>query len=167
MTGRVTGIDLSEPLLAVAREHAASMPHLELVAEDAATFPYPAAAYDAIVSRFGLMLFAAPERAFAHLADALRPNGRVVFAPWAERSANAWTTLPVSAVAAHVPMPEGPSPGAPPEPCAFSLSSPSRIHELCGRAWLTGVRMAFAPYAETEGVRLPAAAWIVSGRRAR
>jgi SAM-dependent methyltransferase len=135
--GRVRGVDLSAPLLEVAQARVAEMPQVELVHADASTTPYPPATFDAITSRFGMMLFPAPEAAFAHLAGALKPGGRLVFTTWAERAANAWMTIPLAAVAAHIELP----PPADDAPCAFALAAPSRIHELCAKAGLVDVRI--------------------------
>jgi SAM-dependent methyltransferase len=48
-----------------------------------------------VFSRFGVMFFADPDRAFAHLRRALAPRGRIAFAcwlaenPWARRATEA------------------------------------------------------------------------------
>src|SRR5690349_1238520 len=59
----VMGVDISEPMLGLARRRA---PQLEFVRADAATHPF-APAYDLIVSRFGVMFFDEPVAAFANL----------------------------------------------------------------------------------------------------
>jgi SAM-dependent methyltransferase len=69
--GGATGIDLSEPMLAVARaraeaEHAAAT----FVRADAQTHSFAPASVDRIVSRFGVMFFDDPIAAFANLLRA-------------------------------------------------------------------------------------------------
>jgi SAM-dependent methyltransferase len=124
-TGSVTGIDCSTPLAALARSRGSNV-----VIGDAQTYPFERGAYDVIVSRNGLMLFADPAAAFANLRRALRPAGRLAFVTWAEGAANGWSAIPNSAVRAHVPLPDSEPSG----PCAFSLSVPARIHGLLRRA---------------------------------
>jgi SAM-dependent methyltransferase len=42
--------------------------------------------FDAVISRFGVMFFDDPEAAFANLAPALRPGGRLAFVRWQDPS---------------------------------------------------------------------------------
>ena len=74
---RVTGLDLSEALVAAARERAAGRAGFEV--GDASTWTRPdARRFDALVSRHGVMFFDDPAAAFAHLADiAAPPEGRL------------------------------------------------------------------------------------------
>jgi SAM-dependent methyltransferase len=76
------------------------------------------ASFDALTSRFGVMFFSDPAAAFANLAAALRPGGRVVFACWQPLSENTWMSLALAAASEHVPMPPPADPRAP-GPFAF------------------------------------------------
>jgi SAM-dependent methyltransferase len=90
----VTGLDLSPEMLAAARSRCAHAgPTLQLVQADAATHPLPAGSIDAVISRFGMGHFVDTTAAMAHLAAAVRPGGRVVFAEWAISEPNEWMTL--------------------------------------------------------------------------
>ncbi|MFD0318237.1 class I SAM-dependent methyltransferase [Streptomyces flavalbus] len=77
----VVGVDLSAPLLRLARRRTAAerLTNVTYVEADAQTHPFPANGYDVIVSRGGVMFFADHAAAFANLARALRPGGRLVF----------------------------------------------------------------------------------------
>jgi ubiquinone/menaquinone biosynthesis C-methylase UbiE len=46
---------------------------------DAQVHPFGEAAFDAAISRFGIMFFADPVAAFANLRRTTRPGGRLVF----------------------------------------------------------------------------------------
>ena len=72
--GSVTGIDISRPMLAVARRRAMPRPsaRVEFLEADAETHAFPAGEADAIFSRFGVMFFERPTRAFANLRSALK-----------------------------------------------------------------------------------------------
>jgi SAM-dependent methyltransferase len=129
--GRVTGLDLSAPMLEVARRRAREQGiEVEFVQGDAqtASFDQP---FDMVVSRFGVMFFEDPVAAFANLAHATRPGGRLCFVCWQEMFANQWIAVPVGAMVAHVGIPDMPEPGG---PGPFSLSDASRITELLGSA---------------------------------
>jgi SAM-dependent methyltransferase len=76
--GKAVGIDLSTALLAAARAKPGTAQFLEA---DAAEYPF-APDFDLVFSRFGVMFFADPVAAFAHLKAALRPGGRLAFVCW-------------------------------------------------------------------------------------
>jgi SAM-dependent methyltransferase len=97
--GSVTGIDLSEPMLARARERVAAA---TLIAGDASEHPF-GRKFDAIYSRFGVMFFGVPVAAFSHLAAALAPAGRLAFVCWRSPEENPWASLAFSAVRSALP----------------------------------------------------------------
>ena len=74
---RVTGVDISSGMLAVARE---AFPHAEWIEADATQLPVATASTDLVLCVTALHLFAEPQRAIAEWARALRPSGRVVTA---------------------------------------------------------------------------------------
>src|SRR5687767_9978445 len=75
--GSVCGLDLSGPMLAVARRRAeeAVLDNAAFEQGDAQVHALPEAAFDAAVSRFGVMFFEDPVAAFANIGRALRPGG--------------------------------------------------------------------------------------------
>jgi ubiquinone/menaquinone biosynthesis C-methylase UbiE len=83
-SGFAVGIDLSAPMLGLARQRATSAGAREakFVRDDAQTHAFTADEFDAVVSRFGLMFFDDPQAAFANLGRALRPGGRLAFVAW-------------------------------------------------------------------------------------
>ncbi len=80
-TLRVTGLDLSEGMLAKARLRLRDcpMPHVvALQAGDIHVFGQPPAIYDAIVMPFVLTLLEEPERALDNCRRMLRPGGEII-----------------------------------------------------------------------------------------
>ncbi|WP_405135985.1 class I SAM-dependent methyltransferase [Nocardia sp. NBC_01388] len=77
--GSATGVDLSGPMLGRARERAESegVHNVSFEQGDAQVVPFPSAAFDVAMSRFGIMFFADPVVAFGNIARALRPGGRL------------------------------------------------------------------------------------------
>jgi SAM-dependent methyltransferase len=125
--GRVTGLDLSAPMLGVARRQAKKLGiHANFIQGDAQSASFDQA-FDVVLSRFGVMFFDRPEVAFANLADAVRPGGRLCFVCWQEMFANEWISVPAMAMVAHVGIPDLPEPGG---PGPFSLSDPVRTKGL-------------------------------------
>jgi SAM-dependent methyltransferase len=115
--GWVTGLDISEPLLELARQRIASSgkPRLDVVLGDAETARLEPP-YDALFSRFGVMFFEQPAAAFANLARSLGPGGRTAFLCWQGIEENPWASRPLEAVRALAPeiaLPEMLLPDAP------------------------------------------------------
>ncbi|MEQ8899199.1 MAG: class I SAM-dependent methyltransferase [Roseovarius sp.] len=94
--GHVTGADISPVMLEAARQRAAEAgcDQAGFVAADAQTHAFEAAAYDAMISRFGVMFFDDPVAAFANMAKALRPGGRMHVICWSGLQQNPWFSLP-------------------------------------------------------------------------
>lgn len=128
--GSVTGVDISQPMLAVARERAAGAHQARFIEADAQTYPFEAGVFDAVHSRFGVMFFQDPTAAFANIRRALNPGGRLAFVCWRAVAENPIMTLPLVAAARHLPPSEPPAPDA---PGPFAFADPDRV-----RAILTG-----------------------------
>jgi len=133
--GAVTGLDLSGPMLELARKRAPQHAQVAFVQGDAqtASFDEP---FDAVLSRFGIMFFDDPVAAFANLARATRRGGRLCFVCWQEMLANEWIAVPAMAMVAHVGIPDLPAPGA---PGPFALADPERTRGLLESAGWSGV----------------------------
>lgn len=108
--GSAVGLDLSAPMLAVARRLAtkAGTANARFVRGDAQARPLRRAAFDVAISNFGVMFFADPQAAFASLAAAIRPHGRLAFLCWQDDTRNEVFTIPLRAFDAHAQLP-GPS----------------------------------------------------------
>jgi SAM-dependent methyltransferase len=131
--GSVTGLDLSRPMLEVAARRAADagIDNATFERGDAQIHSLPPERFDGVVSRFGVMFFDDPDAAFANLARALRPGGRLAFVCWQDLLANEWLMVPAGAALAHVPMPDLGPPG---RPGPFSLADPDRVRSLLAGA---------------------------------
>ncbi|MBV9115949.1 MAG: class I SAM-dependent methyltransferase, partial [Acetobacteraceae bacterium] len=129
--GRVIGLDVSAPMLALARARSAGVANIEWIEADAATHAFAPASVDLVFSRFGVMFFGDPAAAFANLRRALRPGGRLVFACWRTAEENPWIQVPAKAVFAHVPPP--PRPG-PEDPGMLSFGDPARVRRILTQA---------------------------------
>lgn len=138
--GAALGVDLSGPMLSLARERAAAaeVREAEFLQADVQVHTFREGECDVVVSRFGVMFFNDPHAAFANLARALRPGGRMVFVAWQDMTRSEWIMVPGAAAAAHVGLPEGIAPNA---PGPFGLADPDRIRELLDRAGFTGLAL--------------------------
>lgn len=147
--GCVTGVDISAPMLAVARSRpllpgSGAVRWLEA---DAQVHTFPAGEADAAFSRFGVMFFADPKAAFANLRRALRPGGRLAFVCWRAAALNPFMTAPFAA-AAHL-FETLPPPGDPLAPGPFAFAEKDRIAGILGAAGFASVDI--APHDEAIG----------------
>ena len=97
--------------------------------------------YDRVISRAGVMFFGDPVAAFANLAQALKPDGRMVLLVWQSFAENEWLGAFLSAVAAGRDIPPPPPDG----PGPFSLGDADRVRAVLtaagfGEPELVGVR---------------------------
>ncbi len=77
----ITGIDLSEPMIARARERAASgrYPYVKgLAVMDAHELTFEDASFDCVVGQFVITLVEDPERVLSECARVVRPGGQII-----------------------------------------------------------------------------------------
>lgn len=87
---RLTGIVWSEPMLALARERAASLGRNAVLRQaDAQHLPFDDASFDTVVCTFGLCAIPDHTRAISEMARVLRPGGRLLLADHVASSAPA------------------------------------------------------------------------------
>jgi SAM-dependent methyltransferase len=128
------GIDVSAPMLAIARSRAGT--NVRFVEADAATYAF-LAKFEVAFSRFGVMFFADPVAAFTNIHGALAPGGRLVFACFRALSENAWARVPLDAAAELVT----PKPSDPDAPGPYSLANPTRLRDVLARAGFHGIHL--------------------------
>ncbi|MFF2012504.1 class I SAM-dependent methyltransferase [Streptomyces sp. NPDC058195] len=130
--GLVTGVDLSAPMLARARESARREGIGNAVFEraDIQAHPFEPGSFDVAVSRFGVMFFADPVAAFANAGRALRPGGRIAFVCSADPGRTEWLGA-VQGLREILPVGGLGTPGA---PGMFSLAEPSTVREVLSGA---------------------------------
>ena len=133
----VTAVDVSEPMLARARERAkrAGIANIKFVLADAATQRFEVRA-DLLFSRFGVMFFRDPLAAFKNLHDALRAGGRLAFACWRAQAENPWMMVPLTAAATVIPAGDPPPPN---DPGPFAFADEARVREILTGAGFTDV----------------------------
>ncbi|HZB21262.1 MAG TPA: methyltransferase domain-containing protein [Blastococcus sp.] len=138
--GHVVGVDLSAPLLALARQRSelAGLTNVQFVQGDAQVHPFDAAAFDVVLSRFGGMFFGDPVAAFANIGTALRPGGRLAMLAWQGLAGNEWLGILFDTLAAGRPLP-APPPGA---PGVFGLADPDTVRRILTAAGFVDVDLA-------------------------
>jgi SAM-dependent methyltransferase len=135
--GEVLGVDVSAPMLDLARQRGAALSNLSFMEADAskAVLPGP---FDVLYSRFGVMFFDDPAAAFNHLRQAIKPGGRVAFACWQPARETPWASIPALAAREAVSLP---APQADPHaPGPFAFADPGRVKGILEAAGFSGFR---------------------------
>ena len=136
--GAVTGVDISRPMLGVARGRpvpaGAATPRF--AEADAQTADLGRGVYDAVFSRFGVMFFADPAAAFANIRAALAAGGRMTFVCWRPMAENLWMRLPLEAALPLLPPLPPPDPTA---PGPFAFADPDRVRGILTLAGFTDI----------------------------
>ena len=86
----VLGIDISAPLLEVARRRGSALPNLSFAQADAATWDDPGVTPELVISRHGVMFFDDPIAAFANLRTQSAPASQLVFSCFRAPDENEW-----------------------------------------------------------------------------
>ncbi|PRZ42203.1 ubiquinone/menaquinone biosynthesis C-methylase UbiE [Antricoccus suffuscus] len=138
--GGVLGVDISGPMLGLAQELAADegLSNVDFMQADAQTYSFEPAAYDAMISRFGVMFFEDPHVAFTNIATALRPGARLAYVCWQPAKANPHISLPMRAIVQAFPdaLPRN----APQPP--FSMADPETVRDLLSGSGFTEIDLA-------------------------
>ena len=149
VSGSVLGVDISEPLVEVARrraaEHAAAYPEaapISFAVADAQTADIAGlatesaadngsfAGFDVVFSRLGVMFFADPVAAFVNLRSATRPGGQLSFVCWQRARNNPWLVSVNKAVLGIVEMPSSDGPAVDP----FAFADPEHVRGILDAA---------------------------------
>ncbi|HEX3486795.1 MAG TPA: methyltransferase domain-containing protein [Micropepsaceae bacterium] len=127
--GYVLGIDISRPMLGVARRRAIAAKSSALFAEGDVTdyYEFEPQSFDLAFSQLGVMFFADPVAAFANVKRAMKPAARLHFACWRSPAEHLWAFVPESAAKPFLP----PSPPADPNaPGRYAFQNPDHVKNL-------------------------------------
>jgi len=137
--GSVTGLDISAVLVGAcqARAREAGIGNARFVVGDAGAATVDGAPFDRLFSRFGVMFFADPYAAFAHLHGQLKPGGQLDFACWGPPDRNPWMLEMAGLMRRYS---EGPPP-TPRAPGPFAFAEPDYVREILERGGFKNVRV--------------------------
>jgi ubiquinone/menaquinone biosynthesis C-methylase UbiE len=123
--GSAVGIDSSAPMIDRAQEltEAEGLRNITYLHADAQVHPFPPGRFDVAISRFGTMFFRDPVAAFANIARALGPAGRLVMMVWQAHERNEWS----KAIEHSLTGGDGRLPHSPKAVDPFSLADPGTV----------------------------------------
>ena len=137
-TGYVLATDISANILDFAAQNARRAGHanIDIKVLDGEDLDVPAATFDAVISRVGLIYFPDQQKALAGMMRALKPGGRVAAIVYSTPENNKFFSIPVSVIRRRANLP-------PPllgQPGPFSLGSPGVLEETFRRAGFRDVQ---------------------------
>jgi SAM-dependent methyltransferase len=122
------GVDVSEPMLALARQRAtAEGSRATFVHADAETHAFEPAQFDLVVSRFGVMFFADPIAAFANFRRAAKDDARLALIAFRSAAENPFMT---TAERAAAPLLANIPPRRPDGPGQFAFADEARVRGI-------------------------------------
>jgi SAM-dependent methyltransferase len=131
---RVVGLDISPPLIEVARERGGYLVNVAFEVADAAEWhPPDGFAPDLLVSRHGVMFFDDPVAAFAHLAQLSAARAGLLFSCFRAPAENPFFTEVGRLVPPADPAPDPHAPGP------FAFADPARVEAVLAAAGWTGI----------------------------
>jgi ubiquinone/menaquinone biosynthesis C-methylase UbiE len=137
--GSALGVDLSSPMLELARQLAEreQVTNATFQQADAQVHPFPDEYFDVAISRSGAMFFGDAPAAFTNIARAVRPGGRLALLTWQPLDRNEFVSTFRSILAAgwDLPTPQAGKPGA------FALSDAGYVRDLLTSTGFADVRL--------------------------
>jgi ubiquinone/menaquinone biosynthesis C-methylase UbiE len=136
--GNVEGIDVVPEMIAAAKREAEragyANAHFQIASADG--LPFPENAFDAVVSRFGVMFFPSPADGVREMLRVLKPGHKLSMAVWSFAEQNAFHYVFSRVIDKYVktPRPE------PDTPDAFRFAEPGKLKSVLDEA---GARASF------------------------
>ena len=124
---KVRGLDISETMIACAKEDSKAISNISFDVADASIENYERI-YNHVFSRFGVMFFADPVSSFSNMRSALIDGGKITFLCWQNLSENEWINASVEALAPFQPQPH--CPPDPKTPGGFAFADKSYVEEI-------------------------------------
>lgn len=126
------GIDISAPMIAAAKTRAEQEGlGARFICDDAESHGFEPGRFDAVVSRFGIMFFADPVRAFANLRRAAKADAVLDVFAWRGPAENVFMT---AAERAAAPLLPAIPPRRPDAPGQFAFADRGRIAHIIGES---------------------------------
>ena len=137
VNSRVTGMDISVPMLEQAKSLATDekVANIDFTMQDVQLEPLATNKYDAAFSRFGVMFFDDPKKAFLNIFNSLQKEADLAFVCWQSPANNPWHGVSATVLKEflELPVPEirAPSP--------FAFQEPDYIDEILTTAGFANI----------------------------
>ena len=139
VNSRVTGMDISVPMLEQAKSLATDekVANIDFTMQDVQLEPLATNKYDAAFSRFGVMFFDDPKKAFLNIFNSLQKEAALAFVCWQSPANNPWYGASANVLKKYldlpVPIKRAPSP--------FAFQEPEYIEEILTIAGFQNIKV--------------------------
>jgi ubiquinone/menaquinone biosynthesis C-methylase UbiE len=136
-TGSVIGLDLADQMVAVAERKAKrlALGNATFRTGDVTSLPFGVSSFDAVTSRFCLMLLPEIPKAAAEIWRVLKPGSYLATAVWSVPDKNPYLSIPIDVIKELIELPT-PDPEA---PGIFRLAKPGEFAAMLKNAGFTDV----------------------------
>ena len=137
-SGYVLATDISSNILdfAASNARAAGLANVETRVMDGENLEVEPEAFDAVISRVGLIYFPDQQKTLRGMHRALKPGGRVAAIVYTTAENNKFFSLPVSSIRRRAQLP----PPLPGQPGPFSLGTPGVLEETYRQAGFSDIQ---------------------------
>lgn len=149
----VTGIDISAPLLSIARNR--NIANSNFIEADATIYEFEADKFDRAISRFGVMFFIEPITSFLNISKSLKTGAKLRFVCWQSPNQNQWVYAPLKALDG---IAEAGAAQHPDDPGPFAFARKERVTEILTNSGFKDIthtphmcKMQFAPNTGLHG----------------
>ena len=141
--GHVLATDISPAILGYAKSEAerAGLDNVAVLEGDGEALEVEAEAFDAVISRVGLIYFPDRRTALEGMLRALRPGGRLATITYSTPEANGFFSVPITVIRTRAQLP----PPAPGQPGPFSLGPPGVLEAALEDAGFVDVHVERVP----------------------
>lgn len=138
-SGRVTATDLTEEMLAYARDKAAAagVTNIEFICVDGESLDFETETFDAVTLRWGLMFMPEPQTCLELAHTVMKQQARIALACWSAPEGNPFVGVLMQTLGKYMEIPK-PPPGA---TGIFAMADPERLRGVMAAAGFRNIEL--------------------------
>ena len=137
--GTISGIDISIPMIEKAKRSVndLSISNIDFFVKDVQTENLGKNIFSSAYSRFGVMFFDDPFKAFSNILTSLKESGKLTFVCWQSPKLNPWQSLSVQAVREFIDLPSPPKRN----PGPFAFQEKDYVNDILKKAGFKDIQI--------------------------
>ena len=137
--GTISGIDISIPMIEKAKRSVndLSISNIDFFVKDVQTENLGKNIFSSAYSRFGVMFFDDPFKAFSNILTSLKESGKLSFVCWQSPKLNPWQSLSVQAVREFIDLPSPPKRN----PGPFAFQEKDYVNDILKKAGFKDIQI--------------------------
>ena len=137
--GTISGIDISVPMIEKAKRSVndLSISNIDFFVKDVQTENLGKNIFSSAYSRFGVMFFDDPFKAFSNILTSIEESGKLSFVCWQSPKLNPWQSLSVQAVREFIDLPSPPKRN----PGPFAFQEKDYVNDILKKAGFKDIQI--------------------------